>query len=97
MHCVPDLHAGLQDHLDLGKGQEYMLWNNVETSRTVSTRWLGREAARQAGRQKWNGVRYEGHTVFEAAEGGERVHGWRPEDIDYAYRTSVRTTAPEPS
>ena len=31
VHRLPDLHPGLQDDLDLGPGQEFMLWNNVET------------------------------------------------------------------
>jgi nitrate reductase beta subunit len=34
---------------------------------------------------RWNGARYEGRTLFEAAEAGERVLGWRPSDLDYAH------------
>ena len=32
LHRLPDLHDGLQVHLDLlNRGQEQMWWNNVET------------------------------------------------------------------
>ena len=31
LHRLPELHDGLQVHLDLLKGQENMWWNNVET------------------------------------------------------------------
>ncbi len=69
-----------------GKGQEYMLWNNVETKPYGSyplaydLRLLDMLDA-----QEWNGGRYEGRTIFEAAPAGERVLGWRPEDQDYAF------------
>ncbi|MBI5505713.1 MAG: dehydrogenase [Deltaproteobacteria bacterium] len=69
-----------------GKGQEYMLWNNVET-KPYGFYPLGWDVKLlgKLGGQKWKGSRYEGRTIFEAAEGGERVHGWRPEEMDYAY------------
>jgi nitrate reductase beta subunit len=69
-----------------GKGQEYMLWNNVETKPYGSypLAWdlnlLGK-----LGAQEWNGGAYPGRTLFESAEAGERVLGWRPEEPDYAY------------
>jgi nitrate reductase beta subunit len=69
-----------------GKGQEYMLWNNVETKPYGSypLAWdlnlLGK-----LGAQEWSGGAYPGRTLFESAEAGERVLGWRPEEPDYAY------------
>ncbi|GAB6187746.1 4Fe-4S dicluster domain-containing protein [Thermopirellula anaerolimosa] len=68
-----------------GKGQEYMLWNNVETKP-----WGGYPLAWDVnllsalGAQSWEGDRYAGRTIFEAAPAGERVLGWRPGDLDYA-------------
>ena len=68
-----------------GKGQEYMLWNNVETKPYGfypvgwDVRLLG-----ELGPQTWDGGTYQGRTIFEAARPGERALGWRPEDIDYA-------------
>jgi nitrate reductase beta subunit len=69
-----------------GRGQEYMLWNNVET-KPFGFYPLGWDvrALDLLGAQKWNGGRYEGRTLFEAAREGERVLGWRPEAQDYAY------------
>jgi len=69
-----------------GQGQEYMLWNNVE-SKPYGFYPLGWDVKllEKLGGQKWAGRRYEGRTIFEAAEAGERVLGWRPDDIDYAY------------
>ncbi|MCI0411634.1 dehydrogenase [bacterium] len=68
-----------------GKGQEYMLWNNVET-KPYGFYPLGWDVKllELMGSNKWNGSRYEGRTIFESPEAGERVLGWRPEDIDYA-------------
>jgi nitrate reductase beta subunit len=69
-----------------GRGQEVMLWNNVET-KPYGFYPLGWDVKLldQLGGQSWDGNKYEGKTVFEAARGGERVAGWRPEDLDYAY------------
>ena len=69
-----------------GKGQEYMLWNNVET-KPYGFYPLGWDLnlLDKLGPQSWSGQRYEGRTLFEAAEPGERVLGWRPEEIDYAH------------
>jgi len=69
-----------------GKGQEYMLWNNVETKPYGSypLAWdLKLLDSLDGG--SWNGGTYNGRTIFEAAAAGERVHGWRPEGEDYAY------------
>jgi len=72
-----------------GKGQEYMLWNSVETKPWGSypLGWDARILDLE-GKQTWdtsgaNPV-YRGKTIFEAAPDGERVLGWRPEDQDWA-------------
>jgi len=71
-----------------GKGQEYMLWNNVETKPYgfYPLGWDLKLLEMLEG-QKWSadGSRYEGSTIFESAPAGERVLGWRPEDQDYSY------------
>jgi nitrate reductase beta subunit len=69
-----------------GKGQEYMLWNNVETKPYgfYPLAW-DVHLLETMGAQDWEGGRYEGRTIFEAAEAGERVVGWRPEELDYAH------------
>ena len=68
-----------------GKGQEYMLWNNVETKPYgfYPLAW-DVNLLEKLGTQNWDGERYTGRTIFEAAQAGERVLGWRPDDIDYA-------------
>lgn len=69
-----------------GRGQEYMFWNNVE-----SKPYGGYPTAYDArilellGPQSWEGERYEGRTIFEAAPPGERLLGFRPESEDYAH------------
>jgi nitrate reductase beta subunit len=62
-----------------------MLWNNVETKPYgfYPLAW-DVNLLDKLGAQSWEGARYTGRTVFEAAQAGERVLGWRPEDIDYA-------------
>ena len=69
-----------------GQGQEYMLWNNVE-SKPYGFYPLGWDVhlLEKLGPQSWNGGRYEGRTIFEAAPAGERVLGWRPGELDYAH------------
>lgn len=69
-----------------GKGQEYMLWNNVE-SKPYGFYPLGWDVKLldMLGAQSWAAGAYEGRTLFEAAAAGERVLGWRPEDLDYAH------------
>lgn len=72
-----------------GKGQEAMFWNNVETKPFGSyPRSWDSKALVQIGKQKWKNEKYEGLTVFEAAdrdEIGERVKGYRPKDEDYTF------------
>jgi len=69
-----------------GKGQEYMLWNNVET-KPYGSYPLGWDLKLldmlDAG--SWQGSTYTGQTIFESAKAGERVLSWRPEGEDYAY------------
>jgi nitrate reductase beta subunit len=69
-----------------GKGQEYMLWNNVESKPYgfYPLAWDVKLLER-LGPQAWNGSVYEGRTLFEAAPAGDRVLGWRPEEMDYAH------------
>jgi len=69
-----------------GRGQEYMLWNNVE-SKPYGFYPLGWdvEILERLGAQSWTGDRYEGRTLFEAAGPGERMLGWRPDDMDYSH------------
>jgi len=68
-----------------GKGQEYMLWNNVESKPygCYPLAWDSKLLS-MLGTQKWKGNAYDGRTIFEAAPAGKRVLGWRPDDLDYA-------------
>ena len=69
-----------------GKGQEYMLWNNVETKPYGSYPLAyDLKLLEMLNSQQWEGEKYAGRTVFESAPAGERVLGWRPEQQDYAY------------
>lgn len=69
-----------------GKGQEYMLWNNVESKPYgfYPLAW-DLKLLEALGPQRWEKGAYEGRTIFEAAPAGERVLGWRPEQRDYSY------------
>jgi nitrate reductase beta subunit len=69
-----------------GKGQEYMLWNNVETKPygCYPLAWDLKLLEMLNGGQ-WKGRTYEGQTIFESAPAGERVLGWRPESQDFSY------------
>ncbi|MFN7917137.1 MAG: 4Fe-4S dicluster domain-containing protein [Vicinamibacterales bacterium] len=69
-----------------GRGQEFMLWNNVET-KPFGYYPLGWDVQLldQLGPQTWDNGTYTGRTVFEAAPAGERVLGWTPQSMDYAY------------
>jgi len=69
-----------------GKGQEYMLWNNVE-SKPYGSYPLAYDVKLldMLEGQHWNGSKYAGQTIFESAPAGERVLGWRPEEQDYSY------------
>jgi nitrate reductase beta subunit len=69
-----------------GKGQEYMLWNNVETKPYGSYPLAyDLKLLDMMNGQQWNGNKYEGQTIFESAPAGERVLGWRPGEQDFAY------------
>ncbi|OGV70600.1 MAG: dehydrogenase [Lentisphaerae bacterium RIFOXYB12_FULL_65_16] len=70
-----------------GKGQEYMLWNNVESKPYGSypLAW-DLKLLQMLGAQEWKGSgTYAGRTLFESAPAGKRVLGWRPEENDYSY------------
>jgi nitrate reductase beta subunit len=69
-----------------GKGQEYMLWNNVESKPygCYPLQW-DLKLLKALGPQRWNGGTYAGRTLFEAAPAGKRMLGWRPEQQDYSY------------
>ncbi|MEM4354002.1 MAG: 4Fe-4S dicluster domain-containing protein [Candidatus Caldarchaeum sp.] len=73
-----------------GKGQEYMYWNNVETKPWGSYP-MGWDVnvLNMLGPQRWtkNGDKYvyQGKTLFEATPANERVLGYLPTDIEYAY------------
>ncbi len=69
-----------------GKGQDAMLWNNVETKPFgfYPTAWDVR-LLDMLGAQSWGEDEYEGKTIFESAPAGERVLGFRPEDEDYSH------------
>lgn len=69
-----------------GKGQEYMLWNNVESKPYgfYPLAW-DLKLLQLLGAQDWQGGEYAGRTIFESAEAGQRVLGWRPDERDYAY------------
>ena len=70
-----------------GKGQEYMLWNNVESKPygCYPLAWDLKLLEACSGRRSGAAAQYDGPTIFEAAPAGERVLGWRPEDLDFAY------------
>jgi nitrate reductase beta subunit len=69
-----------------GRGQEAMLWNNVESKPYgfFPLAW-DVKLLDMLGAQQWNGLVYEGKTVLEAARAGERALGFAPEAIDYAH------------
>ncbi|GAB6165914.1 hypothetical protein JCM19992_19140 [Thermostilla marina] len=69
-----------------GQGQEYMLWNNVESKPYgfYPLRW-DLNLLEMLGPQSWQGGVYQGRTIFEAAPPAERVLGWRPAERDYAF------------
>ena len=80
-----------------GKGQEYMLWNNVEIEalRLLSA-GLGPEAAEDARRRRsGTAASTPGGRSSRRPPAGERVLGWRPGRPGLRLsRTSARTTAP---
>ncbi|TPW09978.1 MAG: ddhBH, partial [bacterium] len=69
-----------------GRGQETMFWNNVESKPYgyYPLAWDVKLLS-MLGPQTWTNGVYEGRTIFEAAQAGQRVLGFRPEDSDYAH------------
>lgn len=70
-----------------GKGQEYMLWNNVESKPYgfYPTAW-DVKLLEKLGAQKWDATgKYAGKTIFEAVPPAERLEGWLPEDEDWSH------------
>jgi nitrate reductase beta subunit len=69
-----------------GKGQEYMLWNNIET-KPFGFYPMGWDVniLELLGQQEWTDEVYTGQTVFEAAPPGERVLGWTPAEEDWSH------------
>jgi nitrate reductase beta subunit len=69
-----------------GRGQEYMLWNNVETKPYGSypLAW-DMQMLSKLGPQSWQGNRYTGRTIFENVPSGLRVLNTERKDIDYCY------------
>ncbi|MEW6743732.1 MAG: 4Fe-4S dicluster domain-containing protein [Planctomycetota bacterium] len=69
-----------------GRGQEYMLWNNVESKPYgfYPLAWDVR-ILEMLEAQRWEGATYQGRTLFEGARAGERVLGYLPDAEDYAY------------
>jgi nitrate reductase beta subunit len=70
-----------------GSGQEYMLWNNVE-SKPFGFFPVGWdvELMRAMGPAKWDADgKYVGQTIFEGLAASERVRGWMPGEQDWAY------------
>lgn len=67
------------------QGQEYMLWNNVE-SKPYGFFPLGWDVRilEKLGASQWDGTEYAGKTIFEAAPSEERVLGWFPESLDWS-------------
>ncbi|MBX3727952.1 MAG: dehydrogenase [Candidatus Sumerlaeia bacterium] len=70
-----------------GRGQEYMLWNNVESKPYGSfpLQW-DLKVLDMIGGASWEGDRYVGKTIFEkAVENGQTVEGFLPTLEDWSY------------
>ncbi|MGD2079886.1 MAG: dehydrogenase [Nitrospirota bacterium] len=69
-----------------GNGQEYMFWNNVE-SKPYGFYPLAWDVKLldKLGTQSWEGDKYTGKTIFEAAPKGMVTEGFLPEEYDYSY------------
>ncbi len=69
-----------------GKGQEFMFWNNVE-SKPYGFYPLAWDVKllELLGPQRWEGKKYIGKTIFEAAPKGQVTQGYLPEEEDYSY------------
>lgn len=80
-----------------GKSQEYMWWNNVETKP-----WgfypLGWDVKllEKLGPQKWKGDKYEGKTIFETADFGEKIQGFLPAEEDFSHPNLGEDEVSEP-
>src|SRR3989304_3393367 len=70
----------------VGKGQEYMQWNNVET-KPYGGYPMGGDVRilEKLGPQPWEGKKYVGKTIFEAAPRGEKVLGYLKEELDWTH------------
>jgi nitrate reductase beta subunit len=70
----------------VGKGQEYMQWNNVEC-KPYGGYPMGWDVRilDKLGAQSWDGARYSGKTIFEAAPAGQNVLGNMKEDLDWSH------------
>ncbi len=68
-----------------GRGQEYMLFNNVET-KPYGFYPMGWDVniLRLLGPQTWRGATYTGKTIFEAAPAERAAVGYIPESEDWA-------------
>ncbi len=68
-----------------GRGQEYQLWNNVETKPFgfYPRGWDVQLLELLGEGQRWQDGIYQGRTVLDAPE-GEKVLGWLPEERDWA-------------
>lgn len=69
-----------------GRGQEFMFWNNVE-SKPYGFYPLAWDVKllELLGPQKWEGRKYIGKTIFEAAPKGMVTQGYLPEEDDYSH------------
>lgn len=69
-----------------GKGQEYVMWNNVE-SKPWGFYPLGWDVKtlELLGPQSWQGGKYAGKTVFDSAPDKEGTLGYLPDDMDYMH------------
>ncbi|HFD16025.1 MAG TPA: 4Fe-4S dicluster domain-containing protein [Rhodospirillales bacterium] len=70
-----------------GRGQEYMLWNNVETKPYgyYPLGWDVKLLELLEDGQKWVDESYKGPTLFDAAPDGEPLAKWLPEEYDWAF------------
>jgi nitrate reductase beta subunit len=70
----------------VGRGQEYMFWNNVETKPYggYPIAWDAR-LLELLGPQTWTGDTYTGKTIFEAAPPGRAAVGFLPEELDWSH------------
>jgi nitrate reductase / nitrite oxidoreductase, beta subunit len=70
-----------------GSGQEYMLWNNVETKPYgFFPQGWDIQLLDRLGTISWDDNHvYEGQTVFENVPAGEKVNGWLPMATDWSF------------